>query len=136
MPAAGESESMFAALTFVSAGGVHEAGQIRTLKLGSWKLVNVRARIASIGHDVHSGEDAPLALISYCGVQLLYDRRRSMRFGSRLLRENQDQGDDHDQQRQRGGVTAESQPSFRDRLIEKVADDGSERASQDKGGPK
>jgi hypothetical protein len=28
--------------------------------------------IASVGHDVHSGEDAPLALIGYCGMQLLY----------------------------------------------------------------
>jgi len=28
--------------------------------------------IGSIGYDVHSGEDAPLALIGYCGVQLLY----------------------------------------------------------------
>ena len=59
-----------------------------------------------------------------------------MRFGSRLLRENQDQGDDHHQERQRGGVTAESQPSFRDRLIEKIADDGAERASQDECRPK
>jgi hypothetical protein len=28
--------------------------------------------ISSIGHEVHSGEDDPLALIGYCGVQLLY----------------------------------------------------------------
>ena len=59
-----------------------------------------------------------------------------MRFGSRLLREDQDQGDNYHEQRQRGGVTAESQPAFRDRLVEKIADDGSERASQNEGGPK
>ena len=59
-----------------------------------------------------------------------------MRFGSRLLREDQDQGDDHHQQRQRGSVTAESQASFREWLIEKIADDSSERAGQDEGGPK
>jgi hypothetical protein len=28
--------------------------------------------IASLGHDVHSGEDVPLAFIGYCGIQLLY----------------------------------------------------------------
>jgi hypothetical protein len=28
--------------------------------------------IASLGHDVHAGDGTPLALIGYCGVQLLY----------------------------------------------------------------
>jgi hypothetical protein len=44
-----------------------------TLNFG-WrhKLSEHAIWLASVGHDVHSGEDAPLALISYCGVQLLY----------------------------------------------------------------
>jgi hypothetical protein len=44
-----------------------------TLNFG-WrhKLNDHAIWLASVGHDVHSGEDAPLALIGYCGVQLLY----------------------------------------------------------------
>ena len=44
-----------------------------TLNFG-WKhrLSEHSVWIGSIGHDVHSGDDAPLALIGYCGVQLLY----------------------------------------------------------------
>ena len=47
--------------------------EVVTLNFG-WrhKLNEYAIWIASVGHDVHSGEDAPLALISYCGVQLLY----------------------------------------------------------------
>ena len=44
-----------------------------TLNFGWRHKLNEHAIwLASVGHDVHSGEDAPLALISYCGVQLLY----------------------------------------------------------------
>jgi len=43
-----------------------------------------------------------------------------------LLREDQDQGDNYHEQRQRRGVTAESQPAFRDWLIDEIADDSSE----------
>ena len=36
------------------------------------KLTDHLISIASLGHDIHSGEDEPLALIGYFGVQLLY----------------------------------------------------------------
>ena len=44
-----------------------------TLNFG-WrhKLNDHAVWLASVGHDVHSGNDEPLALIGYCGVQLLY----------------------------------------------------------------
>jgi hypothetical protein len=44
-----------------------------TLNFG-WrhKLNDHAIWLASVGHDVHSGDDEPLALIGYCGVQLLY----------------------------------------------------------------
>jgi hypothetical protein len=44
-----------------------------TLNFG-WrhKLSEHAIWLGSLGHEVHSGEDAPLALIGYCGVQLLY----------------------------------------------------------------
>jgi hypothetical protein len=60
----------------------------------------------------------------------------SMRFRSRLLPENQDQRDDHHQERERRSVTAEGQPALRVWLVEKVADDGAERARQNERGPK
>ena len=44
-----------------------------TLNFGWRRKLNDHAIwLASVGHDVHSGDDEPLALISYCGVQLLY----------------------------------------------------------------
>jgi hypothetical protein len=44
-----------------------------TLNFGWRHKLNEHAVwIASLGHEVHSGENAPLALIGYCGVQLLY----------------------------------------------------------------
>ena len=44
-----------------------------TLNFGFRHTLNAHAIwIASLGHDVHSGEDASLAFIGYCGVQLLY----------------------------------------------------------------
>jgi hypothetical protein len=44
-----------------------------TLNFGWRHQLNEHAIwLASVGHDVHSGEDAPLALIGYCGLQLLY----------------------------------------------------------------
>jgi hypothetical protein len=52
------------------------------------------------------------------------------------LREDQDQRDDHDQERQGCGVTAQSQPALVARFIEKIPDDGSERASQNERHPK
>ena len=61
---------------------------------------------------------------------------RSMRFRSGLLREDQDQGDDHHEERERCGVTAQSQAAFRDRLVEKIAEGGSERTSQNECSPK
>jgi hypothetical protein len=36
-------------------------------KLNSWSIL-----IASLGHEVHSPDDEPLAFIGYCGVQLLF----------------------------------------------------------------
>ena len=36
------------------------------------KLTEHCISLGSLGHEVNSGEDAPLALIGYCGVQLLY----------------------------------------------------------------
>ena len=44
-----------------------------TLNFG-WrhKLNDHAIWLASVGHDVHSGDDEPLALIGYCGLQLLY----------------------------------------------------------------
>src|SRR5256885_11717491 len=60
----------------------------------------------------------------------------SMRFRSRFLPENENQRCDHDQKRQRRSVTAEGQPALRVWLVEKVADDGAERASQDERRPK
>lgn len=44
-----------------------------TVNLG-WKhtISEHAVWIASLGHDVHSGESAPLALVGYCGLQLLY----------------------------------------------------------------
>jgi hypothetical protein len=47
--------------------------EVVTLNIGWRHQLNERAIwIGSLGHEVHSGEDAPLALIGYCGVQLLY----------------------------------------------------------------
>jgi hypothetical protein len=44
-----------------------------TLNFGIRHKLNEHAIwLGSLGHEVHSGEDAPLALIGYCGVQLLY----------------------------------------------------------------
>ncbi|MFL6539987.1 MAG: hypothetical protein ACJ8HQ_06255 [Chthoniobacterales bacterium] len=44
-----------------------------TLNVGWRHKLNEHAIwIASLGHEVHSGADEPLALIGYCGVQLLY----------------------------------------------------------------
>ena len=44
-----------------------------TLNFGWRHKLNEHAIwLASVGHDVHSGDDQPLALIGYCGVQLLY----------------------------------------------------------------
>lgn len=44
-----------------------------TLNVGIRHKLNEHAIwISSLGHEVHSGEDASLALIGYCGVQLLY----------------------------------------------------------------
>lgn len=44
-----------------------------TVNLGFRHTLNEHAIwIASLGHDVHSGADKPLAFIGYCGVQLLY----------------------------------------------------------------
>ena len=44
-----------------------------TLNVGWRHTINEHAIwIASLGHDVHSDEDTSLALIGYCGVQLLY----------------------------------------------------------------
>jgi hypothetical protein len=44
-----------------------------TLNVGiRHKLTEHAVWLGSLGHEVHSGEDAPLALIGYCGVQLLY----------------------------------------------------------------
>ena len=46
---------------------------IVTVNVGCRHKINEHAVwIASIGHDVHSGNDEPLALIGYCGIQLLY----------------------------------------------------------------
>src|SRR5262249_18791031 len=60
----------------------------------------------------------------------------SMGFRSGFLRENQDQCDNHDQECERRSVTTQSQAPFPDRLIKKIADRGSERASQNEGSPK
>jgi hypothetical protein len=44
-----------------------------TLNFGWRRTLNEHAVwIASLGHEVHSDLDEPLALIGYCGVQLLY----------------------------------------------------------------
>ncbi len=44
-----------------------------TLNIGWRHELNEHAIwIGSLGHEVHSGADDPLALIGYCGVQLLY----------------------------------------------------------------
>jgi hypothetical protein len=44
-----------------------------TLNFGWRQKVNEHSIwIASLGHDVHSGGDSPLAFVGYCGVQLLY----------------------------------------------------------------
>jgi hypothetical protein len=52
---------------------VNLSHDVVTLNFGCrHKLSEHAIWIASVGHDVHSGEDAPLALIGYCGVQLLY----------------------------------------------------------------
>jgi hypothetical protein len=49
------------------------ARDIVTLNFG-WrcKLNEHTIWIGSVGHEIHSDEDAPLALIGYCGVQLVY----------------------------------------------------------------
>ena len=48
-------------------------GDVVTLNFGWRHKLNEHAIwLASVGHDVHSGDDEPLALIGYCGVQLLY----------------------------------------------------------------
>ena len=59
-----------------------------------------------------------------------------MRFWSGLLRKDEDQRDDHHQERERCSVTAQSQAALRDRLVEKIAEGGSERASQNECSPK
>src|SRR6266513_51404 len=52
------------------------------------------------------------------------------------LRHELDQRDDHHQERERRGVTAQSQAACRDRLVEKIAESGSERARQNERSPK
>ncbi len=43
------------------------------LNVGWRHLLNDHAIwIGSVGHEIHSGEHQPLALIGYCGVQLVY----------------------------------------------------------------
>jgi hypothetical protein len=53
--------------------GTNFTRDVVTLNFG-WrhKLNDHAIWLASVGHDVHSGDDEPLALIGYCGVQLLY----------------------------------------------------------------
>ena len=53
--------------------GTNFTRDVVTLNFG-WrhKLNDHTIWLASVGHDVHSGGDEPLALIGYCGVQLLY----------------------------------------------------------------
>lgn len=49
------------------------AEDVVTLNVGFRHEFNKHAIwIASLGHEVHSGQDASLALIGYCGVQFLY----------------------------------------------------------------
>ena len=49
------------------------SNDVVTLNVG-WRhqLAPHAVWIASLGHEVHRGADEPLALIGYCGVQLLY----------------------------------------------------------------
>jgi hypothetical protein len=43
------------------------------LNFGCRHVVNEHAIwIGSLGHEVHSGDNQPLALLGYCGIQLLY----------------------------------------------------------------
>ncbi len=60
-------------------GEVHASSRMNlerdvvTVNFGCRHTLNEHAVwIGSIGHDVHSGEDTPLALIGYVGIQLLY----------------------------------------------------------------
>jgi hypothetical protein len=100
------------------------------------KLTERCISLGSLGHETLGRRCPRWRSSATAGCSCFTKRRQSMRFGSRLLREDQDQGDNYHGQRQRGGVTAESQPAVRDRLVEKIADHSSERASQNEGGPK
>jgi len=53
--------------------GTNFTRDVVTLNFGCRHKLNDHAIwLTSVGHDVHSGNDEPLALIGYCGVQLLY----------------------------------------------------------------
>lgn len=49
------------------------SNDVVTLNVGWRHVLSEHAVwIASVGHEVHSGADEPLALVGYCGVQLLF----------------------------------------------------------------